>query len=148
MVKYHLPIIFLIIIFSLPQISLLADGNVNGYLDCPCPLILAHQGASNELPANTIGSFQKALDHGADIIELDIWRSRDNIWVVVHDKNLKNITGVDRNVNELTFDEIRILDAGFNFQGLDGSYLYRNKDYRIPSLEKVFKHFNENRINI
>ena len=51
--------------------------------------------------------------------------------MVVHDKNLKNITGVDQNVNELTFEEIRILDAGFNFQDLDGSYLYRNKDYRI-----------------
>ena len=148
MFKYYLPIIFLVFIFSSTQMSLLADGNVNGYLDCPCPLILAHQGASNHLPANTIDAFQKALDNGADIIELGIWRSRDNVWVVVHDKNLKNITGVDRNVNELTFEEILSLDAGFNFQDHYGSYLYRNKDYRIPSLESVFKHFNEYRINI
>ena len=126
---------------------LLADGNVNGYLDCPCPLILAHQGASKELPANTIGAFQKALEHGADIIELDIWRRRDNVWVVVYDRNLKNITLVDRNVNELTFEEILYSDAGFNFKDYDGSYPYRNKDYRSPSLGKVFKDFNEYRID-
>ena len=88
------------------------------------------------------------MDHGADIIELDIWKSRDNICVVADDRDLKNITGFERNVNELTFEEIRILDAGFNFQDLDGSYLYRNKDYRIPSLENVFNHFNEHRFNI
>ena len=75
---------------------LLADGNVNGYLDCPCPLILAHQGASNQLPANTIDAFQKALGHGADIIELDIWRRRDNVWVVVSG-NKNEMTDFDKN---------------------------------------------------
>ena len=76
-----------LIIINILFISLIIGSNkkANSYFDCPCPHIIAHQGASLDLPPNTIEAFQLALDHGADIIELDIWRSMDGVWVVIHD---------------------------------------------------------------
>tara|TARA_Y100000588_G_scaffold59287_1_gene58190 strand:+ start:1418 stop:2299 length:882 start_codon:yes stop_codon:yes gene_type:complete len=125
-----------------------SENEGESYFDCPCPHIIAHQGSSLDLPPNTLEAFQLALDQGADIIELDIWRSKDGTWVVIHDRNLLRITGVNKDITKLTFEEIQSLDAGYNFSDSSGSYLYRNKGYKIPSLEQVFKQFNNEKINI
>ena len=125
-----------------------SDNEGESYFDCPCPHIIAHQGSSLDLPPNTLEAFQLALDQGADIIELDIWRSKDGTWVVIHDRNLSRITGVNKDITKLTFEEIQLLDAGYNFSDSSGNYLYRNKGYKIPSLEQVFKQFNNEKINI
>ena len=101
-----------------------------------------------DLPPNTIEAFQLALDHGADIIELDIWRSMDGVWVVIHDRNLLRITGVNKDITQMSFDEIQSLDAAYNFSDSSGNYLYRDKGYKIPSLEEVFKNFKNEKINI
>ena len=49
---------------------------------------------------------------------------------------------------DLTYEEIQSLDAGYNFTNSSENYSYRNKNYRIPSLEEVFKMFNNEKINI
>lgn len=138
----------LVIIFFLSNHIIGSENEEKSYFDCPCPHIIAHQGSSLELPPNTIDAFQLALDQGADIIELDIWRSRDGVWVVIHDRNLSRITGVDKDIMDLTYEEIQSLDAGYNFTNSSENYSYRNKNYRIPSLEQVFKMFNNEKINI
>ena len=138
----------LVIIFFLSNHIIGSENEEKSYFDCPCPHIIAHQGSSLELPPNTIDAFQLALDQGADIIELDIWRSRDGVWIVIHDRNLSRITGVDKDIMDLTYEEIQSLDAGYNFTNSSENYSYRNKNYRIPSLEQVFKMFNNEKINI
>ena len=140
----YLPIIN--IIFT--SLIIGSENEGGSYFDCPCPRIIAHQGSSIQLPPNTIEAFQLALDQGADIIELDIWRSKDGTWVVIHDGNLSRIAGVDRDITKLTFEEIQSIDAGYNFSDSSGNYLYRNRGYKIPSLEQVFKQFNNEKINI
>ena len=132
----------------LTSLTIGSDKKNQSYFDCPCPHIIAHQGASLELPPNTIEAFQLALDYGADIIELDIWRSMDGIWVVIHDGNLLRIAGVNKDITQMSFEEIQSLDAAYNFSDSSGNYLYRNKGYRIPSLEEVLKRFNSEKINI
>ena len=127
----------------------LFSQNRKPYFDCPCPQIIAHQGSSLELPPNTVEAFELALNQGADIIELDIWLTKDEEWVVVHDENLLKITGINKNVGELNLLEINSLDAGYGF--------YKNntertsliaKQHKIPSLEKIFKTFSDERINV
>jgi len=124
------------------------ENKEKSYFDCPCPHIIAHQGSSIKLPPNTIEAYQLAIDQGADIIELDIWRAKDGTWVVIHDENLLKITGVDREVTDLNFEELQLLDAGYNFSDSNGNYLYRNKGYKIPLLEEVFIKFDNEKINI
>jgi len=47
---------------------------------------VAHRGASGYEPENTLPAFQKALELGADMIELDVWICKTGEAVVVHDK--------------------------------------------------------------
>ena len=127
----------------------LFSQNRKPYFDCPCPQIIAHQGSSLELPPNTVEAFQLALSQGADIIELDIWLTKDEEWVVVHDENLLKITGINKNVGELNLLEINSLDAGYGFykNNTERTSLI-DKQHKIPSLEKIFKTFSDERINV
>jgi glycerophosphoryl diester phosphodiesterase len=50
------------------------------------PLIrVGHKGADHVAPGNTIESFQAALEHGVDMIEFDVLRTRDGRLVLAHD---------------------------------------------------------------
>ncbi|HZR97019.1 MAG TPA: glycerophosphodiester phosphodiesterase [Gaiellaceae bacterium] len=48
-------------------------------------LVIAHRGASAELPENTLPAFERAIEVGADAIELDVHADRDGRLVVTHD---------------------------------------------------------------
>jgi glycerophosphoryl diester phosphodiesterase len=49
------------------------------------PLVIAHRGASAELPENTLPAFQRAIDVGADFVEFDVHASAEGELVVTHD---------------------------------------------------------------
>ncbi len=77
-------------------------------------LIIAHRGASAYEPENTLRAFRKALEMGADAIELDVRQSADGVIVVVHDEDLKRIAGIGKRVRECTYSElsqIRVLGS-------------------------------------
>lgn len=74
--------------------------------------ISGHRGASAELPENTLAAFRRALDHGADGIELDVALTSDGVPVVMHDETVDRTTDGTGAVSELTLDQLRTLDAG------------------------------------
>jgi glycerophosphoryl diester phosphodiesterase len=49
------------------------------------PLVIAHRGASWDLPENTLQAFERAIDVGADYIEFDVHATSDGALVVCHD---------------------------------------------------------------
>lgn len=55
--------------------------------------IIGHRGAKGLAPENTLKSFEKALEHAVDIIETDIYVTRDGVPVLEHDDSLKNPAG-------------------------------------------------------
>ena len=55
---------------------------------------------------NSLTAFARAKEHGYGV-ELDLRMSKDGEIVVIHDGNLKRVTGVDGKVAELTLDEIK-----------------------------------------
>ena len=67
------------------------------------PLVLAHRGARQVAPENTVEAFQVALDQGADGVELDVHRTADAQLVVHHDADAPGL-GV---LATLPFTEIR-----------------------------------------
>lgn len=104
--------------------------------------VTAHRGYSSKYPENTLQAFKGAIEIGADWIELDVQETADGEIIVMHDSNLKRTTGVDKNVWEVTYDEIKDLDNGSWF---DKKY----KEIRIPKLEDVLKlAFGKIRLNI
>ena len=79
--------------------------------------IIGHRGAPREYPENTLPAFQRALELGADGIELDVHVSRDGVPVVHHDPSVavphSGATAARAVLSELTFGEIaRLADRG------------------------------------
>lgn len=75
-------------------------------------LIISHRGASGYAPENTLSSFKKAIEMGADMVEFDIHQTKDGEIVVLHNKNLSRTAGISRLVEDLTLKEIKELDVG------------------------------------
>lgn len=94
------------------------------------PFVIAHQGASAACPPNTMPAFREALACGADIIELDVVRTRDDAVVVSHDLTVDAHTTGHGPIAGMTLAEVQRLDAGVRF-GVQFT------GERIPRLEQV-----------
>jgi glycerophosphoryl diester phosphodiesterase len=74
--------------------------------------LVGHRGAAGLAPENTIKSFKKALEVGADVVECDIQLSKDEELVVMHDNTLDRTTNKKGRVKDYTLEELKQLDAG------------------------------------
>ncbi len=74
--------------------------------------IIAHRGASSAEPENTLASFSRAVEYGADYFELDVRISSDDSLTVIHDSSVDRTTNGSGQVNLMTFAQLRKLDAG------------------------------------
>jgi len=79
----------------------------------PSPLgACAHRGDNKVAPENTVPAFVSAVEKGAHMIEFDVALTRDDRLVIMHDDTVDRTTNGKGKVSDLTFDEIRALDAG------------------------------------
>ena len=79
------------------------------------PLIISHRGVSEENGVqNTIPALKKTAHLKPDYVEIDLHETKDKQFVVMHDENLKKLTGVDKKPNELTLKELTNLTAKEN----------------------------------
>lgn len=74
--------------------------------------IVAHRGAMHDYPENTIIAFQKAVDLGADIVEIDLRTSSDGHLFILHDAALDRTTSGTGEAGDYTLEELQQLDAG------------------------------------
>ncbi|MHA2057937.1 MAG: glycerophosphodiester phosphodiesterase [Candidatus Thorarchaeota archaeon] len=88
-------------------------------------IIIAHRGASGHAPENTLLSYQRALEFGAHMIELDVHETLDGKLVCIHDSTVNRTTNGSGEVHSSTYKELSELDAG--------------EGERIPLLEDVLK---------
>jgi glycerophosphoryl diester phosphodiesterase len=84
---------------------------------------MGHRGAPACEPENTVRSLRRALEMGVDAVEIDVHLSRDGRIMVIHDDTVDRTTNGQGRVRDLTFAQLRELDAG---QG-----------ERLPSLEEA-----------
>jgi glycerophosphoryl diester phosphodiesterase len=96
------------------------------------PMIFAHRGACALAPENTLPSFELALAHQADAIELDAKLSKDGSVMVIHDQTVDRTTEGSGKVNQLSLTELKSLDAG-TFFGKEFTGV------KIPTLDEVFE---------
>lgn len=94
------------------------------------PQVVAHRGNNRFAPENTLVSYQQALETGAPIVELDLHRSKDGVIVLLHDDTLDRTTNGTGNVNDMTLEQLKALDAG---TWKDAKYAGE----RIPTLEEL-----------
>ena len=106
--------------------------------DCEVEIV-AHRGDSFRFPENTMAAFRGAAAAGADYAELDVRRTEDGVLVVMHDSNLLRTAGVDREICNVTYDELRSLRVKEN--GLLG---FRGET--IPTLQEVLQFLKESNL--
>ncbi len=105
------------------------------------PSVCAHRGYSEEAPENTMPAFELAVKNMADSIEIDVQQTKDGTLIIMHDSNFKRTTGLDANVWEVDYEEIKDLDAGSWF----------SEEYEgvtIPTLEEVLEFAKEHRVQL
>ena len=88
-------------------------------------LLVAHRGVVTEsLTENSLGALEEAIRRGYTHVEVDVVCTKDGQALCLHDRSLKRTTGVDRNADEVTLDELRELVS----------------EDLVPSFEKFCQH--------
>lgn len=133
-------------------------------------LHIAHQGGESEAPSNTMYAYRRAVAIGADMLELDVHSTADDVLVASHDATVDRTTNGTGLIRNMTYRQVRRLDAAYNFvpgqsavPGLPPeSYPlrgirthdrrpprgYRASDFAIPSLHQVLTTFRRLPISI
>ena len=94
------------------------------------PEIIAHRGASYLAPENTLTAFRKAMEIGADGVEMDVQQTGDKKLVIHHDFLIDWHTDMRGQIYDMTMEELKALDFG---SWKDVSY----KDERIATLQEA-----------
>jgi len=94
--------------------------------------VIGHRGASGYAPENTMASFLKAVECGVPMIECDVHETKDGVVAVIHDPDVARTTDGQGAVSDLTWSELRKLDAGSWFKP-------EFAGQKIPRIEEVFE---------
>jgi glycerophosphoryl diester phosphodiesterase len=92
--------------------------------------LIAHRGAADAAPENTLAAIRKALEGPAEFIEIDVHQTRDHQVVVMHDAAVDRTTNGQGPIANLTLAELRQLDAGSWF---DSTFSHE----KVPTLAEV-----------
>jgi len=74
--------------------------------------ITAHRGSSYRAPENTLAAIRQAMEDGADYAEIDVRLTADGYVILLHDRDLYRVTGIKKNLSDLTYAQVRTLDVG------------------------------------
>jgi glycerophosphoryl diester phosphodiesterase len=113
------------------------------------PEVIAHRGGEGQWPGETMFAFKEAMNLKVDVLEMDVYLTRDGHLILMHDNDIKSVTGHDGpgsdEVRKFTLAELKRLNAARKWPR------YRddpNPDLKVTSLEEVFRAFPGMRMNI
>ena len=105
------------------------------------PLLHAHRGAASERPENTVPSFERALEHGADGLETDLHLTSDGHVVASHDPSLMRMSGAPVVIRRETLTTVQGHDVGWGFVDASGARPFAAKGFRVPTFEELLDAF-------
>ena len=91
--------------------------------------IIAHRAGAAFAPENTLSALSGAIADGAEMAEIDVQQLRDGTLIVMHDVNFGRTTGVDLNVWDADYTQVKSFDAAIFHMG--------NRREPIPALEDM-----------
>jgi glycerophosphoryl diester phosphodiesterase len=92
--------------------------------------IMAHRGASNVAPENTLAAIKQAISDGADWVEIDVQETADGEVAVMHDSDFMRLAGLNLKIWNATSKDLEKIDVGSWFDP-------RFKDERVPKLKEL-----------
>ena len=99
-------------------------------------IVEGHRGFCARYPENTMPSFEAALELGVDAIEFDVWLTADKVPMLMHDGNAYRTCGVDKHLRDMTCEEAKTLDAGYEKKFGDQ---FINRGITVPTLEELLQ---------
>ena len=113
------------------------------------PLVMAHRSGKGLWPENTLYAFERAVALGVDVLEMDLHSTADGVLVILHDDTVDRTTDGTGPVQALTLEELKALDAGYDWTPDDGgTYPYGEQGIVVPTLEELFAAFPTMPMNI
>ena len=100
------------------------------------PQIIAHRGASYLAPENTLTAFKKAMELGADGVEMDVQQTSDAGLVIHHDYMIDLHTDISGKIYDMTMGDLKTLDFG---SWKDVLF----KDEKIATLQEAMERLQE-----
>ena len=97
--------------------------------------VAVHRGAAELAPENTLDAYRYAIAYGVEMIEIDVQQLKDGRFVSFHDSTVDRKTDGSGPIGEMSYDEVRQLNAADNDK-------WRGSEYdpaQIPSLEEVLE---------
>lgn len=122
-------------LFTLLAFSLSAQGRANALVedlrdvDSKNVLVVAHRGDWRNAPENSLQAFKNCIEMDADMIEIDLKKTKDNHLIIMHDETIDRTTDGKGRPSDYTLEEIR------RFHLKNG--MGRTTFHPIPTLEEV-----------
>lgn len=96
--------------------------------------IVAHRGVWRAAPENSLLAVERAISAGYEVVEIDVRRSSDGEFFLLHDDTLDRMAGLDREPEALTLQQL----SSLKLRNRDGGQTNEVTDERLPSLKEVF----------
>ncbi|MGO7042212.1 glycerophosphodiester phosphodiesterase family protein [Rhizobium acaciae] len=97
--------------------------------------IVAHRGVWQDAPENSLLSIQRAIDAGYDVVEIDVRRTADGEFVLLHDDTLERMAGLHSEPEQLTLEEL----TSIALRNRDGGPGNPRTDQKLPSLRQLLE---------
>lgn len=119
--------------------------------------VIAHRGGDGQWPGETMYAYKKAMEIGVDVLEMDVYLTKDGHLVLMHDNNINKTTDFkglrwDYRVHNFTLAELKGLNAGHKWSpGGSKERPYKDdpdKDLKVTTLQEIFNQFPGMRMNI
>ncbi len=93
--------------------------------------LIAHRGFSAVAPENSADAFRKAGENNFFAAECDIQLTKDNVWIVNHNSDIKKMTTGEGEISQMTYDEIMqyTVDGGYHVKDYPSQKLITLDEY-------------------
>lgn len=139
----------------------LKEEMTNPFIKTEKTFVSAHRSGADIAPENTMMAFQYCVQNenfNVDTFEFDLHITKDNKLILLHDDTLDRTTNAKDEFgyekvkpSEKTFEELKVLNFGENFETPDGKYPYRNlrgndipENLKVVLLEDVLDYLESN----
>ncbi|MEM7656411.1 MAG: glycerophosphodiester phosphodiesterase [Bacteroidota bacterium] len=112
------------------------------------PWIIAHGGAKQLFPENTMLAFRGSAEIGVDALEMDVTMTKDEVLVTHHDLTIDRMSDGEGRVIDFTYEELLAYNFGHDFEDLQGNRPYESEAVPIAKLEEVITSFPDHPLMI
>ncbi|MCE4068618.1 MULTISPECIES: glycerophosphodiester phosphodiesterase family protein [Pseudomonas] len=103
------------------------------------PQVVAHRGGTADAPENTLLAIRRALDNHSEGLWLSVQVSADGVAVLYRPADLSALTDAQGAVASKTLEQLRAVNAGYQFKDAAGAYPYRTAPQPIPTLAEALR---------